>query len=168
MHQQTSLPHRQCACRIGYACRGMLQLPHPLSPADPCCSHRNAVPFSSTLSYVFCFLSSLLPYVSNVSSFTRRLFVSRVLAEYVVQGHRFNLYEDVGCYPALYNTALAYVLNSMWPVILGLISATYCSTYRMPSFHHSLLIIPYSQCLHSVHSTTDVLNSANSSPRTNP
>ncbi|KAK0432034.1 pheromone A receptor-domain-containing protein [Armillaria borealis] len=49
-----------------------------------------------------------------------------IALQYVVQGHRFNIYEDVGCYPALYNTALAYVLNSMWPVILGLISATYC------------------------------------------
>ncbi|KAK0199269.1 pheromone receptor Rcb2 B44 [Desarmillaria ectypa] len=46
--------------------------------------------------------------------------------QYVVQGHRFNLYGDFGPFPALYNTVLLYVLNCIWPVILGLISAVYC------------------------------------------
>ncbi|KAK0219082.1 pheromone receptor Rcb2 B44 [Armillaria fumosa] len=46
--------------------------------------------------------------------------------EYVVQGHRFNIYGDFGPFPALYNTALLYILNCIWPVLLGLISAVYC------------------------------------------
>nr|AVI69656.1 pheromone receptor [Cyclocybe aegerita] len=48
------------------------------------------------------------------------------LPEYVVQGHRFNLLEDIGCYPALYNTLLTFFISSMWPLLLGLVSAVYC------------------------------------------
>lgn len=48
--------------------------------------------------------------------------------EYVVQGHRFNIFENIGCYPALYNTLLTYFLSIMWPIVIGSISAVYCST----------------------------------------
>ena len=51
---------------------------------------------------------------------------SRHHAEYIVQGHRFDIFEGVGCYPAIYNTLLTYFLNSAWPIIIGLISASYC------------------------------------------
>ncbi len=44
-----------------------------------------------------------------------------------MQGHRFNIYENIGCYPALYNTLLTYFLGLMWPIIIGLISATYAA-----------------------------------------
>ncbi|RDB18294.1 Pheromone B alpha 3 receptor [Hypsizygus marmoreus] len=46
--------------------------------------------------------------------------------QYVIQGHRFNVLEDIGCYPALYNTLLAYFLSGMWPILIGLISMVYC------------------------------------------
>ncbi|KIM42063.1 hypothetical protein M413DRAFT_143772 [Hebeloma cylindrosporum] len=46
--------------------------------------------------------------------------------QYVVQGHRFNIFEDIGCYPALYNTVLTFFISSIWPIILGLISSVYC------------------------------------------
>ncbi|KAF8890814.1 putative fungal pheromoneG-protein-coupled receptor [Gymnopilus junonius] len=49
-----------------------------------------------------------------------------VALQYVVQGHRFNIFEDIGCYPALYNTLLTFFISSMWPLALGLISAVYC------------------------------------------
>nr|ANB67025.1 pheromone receptor [Agrocybe salicacicola] len=49
-----------------------------------------------------------------------------IALQYVVQGHRFNIFEDIGCYPALYNTLLTYFISFMWPVVLGLISAVYC------------------------------------------
>ncbi|KAI0946027.1 hypothetical protein AcV7_010116 [Taiwanofungus camphoratus] len=51
--------------------------------------------------------------------------ICMVLA-YVVQGHRFNIYEEIGCYPAIYNTLLAYFLVNWWPIVLGVISAVYC------------------------------------------
>ncbi|KAJ7475460.1 GPCR fungal pheromone mating factor, partial [Mycena galericulata] len=46
--------------------------------------------------------------------------------QYVVQGHRYNIMEDVGCYPTTYNTPLAYPLSYLWPNIIGLVSACYC------------------------------------------
>ncbi|KDR78096.1 hypothetical protein GALMADRAFT_245099 [Galerina marginata CBS 339.88] len=49
-----------------------------------------------------------------------------VATQYIVQGHRFNIFEDIGCYPALYNTLLTFFVSSMWPLVLGLISAVYC------------------------------------------
>lgn len=50
----------------------------------------------------------------------------RSLLAYVVQGHRFNILEDIGCTTALYNTLLTYFLVTWWPLVLGLISAVYC------------------------------------------
>ncbi|EGO28760.1 hypothetical protein SERLADRAFT_434660 [Serpula lacrymans var. lacrymans S7.9] len=49
-----------------------------------------------------------------------------IALQYIVQGHRFDIYEDVGCYPFIYNTALAFVLSDIWPIIIGIISAVYC------------------------------------------
>lgn len=46
--------------------------------------------------------------------------------EYIVQGHRFNIFEDVGCYPMTYNTPVAYPLVFCWPVAIGVVSAVYC------------------------------------------
>jgi len=45
---------------------------------------------------------------------------------YIVQGHRFNIYEGIGCSTATYNTLLAYFLVDWWPVLIGIISALYC------------------------------------------
>ncbi|KAG1789909.1 pheromone A receptor-domain-containing protein [Suillus variegatus] len=44
---------------------------------------------------------------------------------YVVQGHRFDILEDVGCWPAIYNVIPAYFLIYMWPSLLGCISFVY-------------------------------------------
>ncbi|PPQ94355.1 hypothetical protein CVT25_000683 [Psilocybe cyanescens] len=49
-----------------------------------------------------------------------------VALQYVVQGHRFNIFEEIGCYPVLYNTLLTFFISSMWPLVLGLISMVYC------------------------------------------
>jgi len=48
------------------------------------------------------------------------------IAEYVVQGHRFNIFEDIGCYPVTYNTPVSFLLVYCWPVVIGLVSAVYC------------------------------------------
>ncbi|KAJ7034233.1 fungal pheromone STE3G-protein-coupled receptor [Mycena alexandri] len=49
-----------------------------------------------------------------------------IALQYIVQGHRFNIFEDIGCYPDIYNALPAYFISSMWPVVIGLISAVYC------------------------------------------
>ncbi|KAJ7436171.1 pheromone A receptor-domain-containing protein [Mycena galericulata] len=49
-----------------------------------------------------------------------------VALQYIVQGHRFNIFEDIGCYPDLYNSLPTYFISSMWPLIIGLVSAVYC------------------------------------------
>ena len=47
---------------------------------------------------------------------------------YIVQGHRFDLFEQVGCYPHVVNMLPSYFLVVMWPIIIGVISAIYCGT----------------------------------------
>ncbi|KAJ7475477.1 pheromone A receptor-domain-containing protein [Mycena galericulata] len=49
-----------------------------------------------------------------------------VTLQYIFQGHRFNIFEDMGCYPDLYNSLPTYFISSMWPLIIGLVSAVYC------------------------------------------
>ncbi|KAF8894930.1 pheromone A receptor-domain-containing protein [Gymnopilus junonius] len=48
-----------------------------------------------------------------------------MVLHYIVQGHRFNIFEQVGCYPFTYNTPPAYFLVFMVPLPIGLISGTY-------------------------------------------
>nr|AOC97513.1 putative pheromone receptor [Flammulina velutipes] len=43
----------------------------------------------------------------------------------VVHAHRFDILEDVGCFPVTYATALSYVFYYAWPIILGSISFVY-------------------------------------------
>ncbi|THV00877.1 putative pheromone receptor [Dendrothele bispora CBS 962.96] len=52
--------------------------------------------------------------------------ILEMILQYIPQGHRFNIYEEVGCYPFTYNTWVAYVLVSSWPVAIGLVSIYYC------------------------------------------
>ena len=55
--------------------------------------------------------------------------VSDSLSDTVVQSHRFMLFEEVGCFPFTLNTPPAYPLFYAWPIFIGLVSASYCSTY---------------------------------------
>ena len=48
-----------------------------------------------------------------------------VVVAVVVQGHRFDILEDVGCYPAIVNTSLTYVLVTLWPVFIGIASLVF-------------------------------------------
>ncbi|KAJ8502461.1 hypothetical protein ONZ45_g11738 [Pleurotus djamor] len=49
-----------------------------------------------------------------------------IALQYVVSGHRFDILEDLGCQPALYNTLPTYFISYMWPILIGLASAVYC------------------------------------------
>ncbi|KDQ50788.1 hypothetical protein JAAARDRAFT_211492 [Jaapia argillacea MUCL 33604] len=44
---------------------------------------------------------------------------------FILQGHRFDIFEDVGCFPVVYNTPPAYALVAAWPLAISAISAVY-------------------------------------------
>lgn len=46
---------------------------------------------------------------------------------YVVQGHRYDIIEDLGCFFVTYNVTLAYPLYLMWPAIISFISAVFAA-----------------------------------------
>ncbi|THH33304.1 hypothetical protein EUX98_g915 [Antrodiella citrinella] len=50
----------------------------------------------------------------------------QVLCQYIVSGHRYDIFEDIGCYPYTYNTPPSYPLSQVWPLAIGLVSAVYC------------------------------------------
>jgi len=52
--------------------------------------------------------------------------VVEMCLQYIVQGHRFNIYENIGCYPFTYNVWPTYILVGAWPIAIGLVSAVYC------------------------------------------
>lgn len=48
-----------------------------------------------------------------------------MVLQYVVQGHRFNIFEDIGCYPFSYNTPLTFVLLDGPPTVISIVSGIY-------------------------------------------
>ncbi|KAJ7622027.1 pheromone B alpha 1 receptor [Roridomyces roridus] len=52
--------------------------------------------------------------------------VLQIPLQYVVQGHRYNIYEDVGCLGETFETPVAVVLYHLPPIIVGLVSGVYC------------------------------------------
>ncbi|KZT28900.1 pheromone receptor Rcb3 B43 [Neolentinus lepideus HHB14362 ss-1] len=51
--------------------------------------------------------------------------ILQMILSYIVQGHRFDIYEDIGCYPFIYNTWVAYPLSKVWPLAISMVSAVY-------------------------------------------
>jgi pheromone a factor receptor len=43
----------------------------------------------------------------------------------IPQGHRFDIYEEMGCRPAIYSTIAALLLINAWPLIIGIVSGIY-------------------------------------------
>ncbi|KIM57935.1 hypothetical protein SCLCIDRAFT_129409 [Scleroderma citrinum Foug A] len=63
-----------------------------------------------------------------------------MILQYVVQGHRFNIVEEVGCWPATVNTVASYFLVFMWPAVIGMITMVYSVlTFRQASIHRRKL-----------------------------
>lgn len=50
----------------------------------------------------------------------------QIAAQYVVSGHRFNLLEDFGPYPATVLMYPAIPLFFLWPLVIGIVSLYYC------------------------------------------
>ncbi|KAF9221756.1 STE3-domain-containing protein [Gyrodon lividus] len=72
---------------------------------------------------------------------------------YVVQGHRFDILQDVGCYPSIYNTLPAYFLVFMWPTLLGCISFVF-SLLTLRAFYKRRL--EFSQFITSNNSSLNI------------
>ncbi|KAJ3914768.1 pheromone receptor [Lentinula edodes] len=50
-----------------------------------------------------------------------------IAADIIVQGHRFDIFEEYGCSTVTFNSIVAYFLYYMWPVAIGLVSLIYSS-----------------------------------------
>ncbi|KAH9916388.1 putative fungal pheromone GPCR, STE3-type [Epithele typhae] len=57
---------------------------------------------------------------------------------YIVQGHRYNIIENIGCTPDIYNTVPAYPLVFMWPVLLGCITFVYAALTLRTFYIHRI------------------------------
>jgi pheromone a factor receptor len=88
---------------------------------------RRAIMVDLAISLGIPLLQMILRVYNDVSNSQSNLIT--LLPEYVVQGHRYNIYEDIGCFPATYNTPMAYPLVFAWPIVIGLISSVYCCKY---------------------------------------
>ncbi|TFY61852.1 hypothetical protein EVJ58_g4252 [Rhodofomes roseus] len=53
--------------------------------------------------------------------------ILQVLLYWFIQGHRFDIYEGIGCWPAIPNTILSWFIYDLWPVFFGTMTAFYCT-----------------------------------------
>lgn len=51
-------------------------------------------------------------------------------SDYTVQGHRFDIYEEAGCWPTMVNLPWAYPLVICVPLVIGLVNLVYGSKSR--------------------------------------
>ncbi|KAJ3785137.1 pheromone A receptor-domain-containing protein [Lentinula aff. detonsa] len=54
---------------------------------------------------------------------------------FVVQPRRFDIFEEIGCQPATFNTVASYILYFMWPVLIGVCSFIY-SVLTLRNFYN--------------------------------
>jgi pheromone a factor receptor len=52
-------------------------------------------------------------------------YLSNIPIEVISQGHRFNIFEELGCFPYTYTTWVALVTVSIPPIIIAFVSAVY-------------------------------------------
>ena len=45
--------------------------------------------------------------------------------ELIVEGHRFDIFEEIGCYPNVFNTLPSLVITQIWPLIILTAAAVY-------------------------------------------
>ncbi|KAJ7164153.1 STE3-domain-containing protein [Mycena filopes] len=62
--------------------------------------------------------------------------VLQIPLQYIVQGHRYNIFEDIGCLGETFETPVAIVLFHLPPLLVGCISAVYC-VLSIKSFYRS-------------------------------
>ncbi|KDQ54680.1 hypothetical protein JAAARDRAFT_135526 [Jaapia argillacea MUCL 33604] len=52
--------------------------------------------------------------------------ILQVILANIVQGHRYDIFEDIGCFPFIYLTPPSFPLVYAWPLVISLVSAGYC------------------------------------------
>ncbi|KAJ7819152.1 pheromone A receptor-domain-containing protein [Mycena leptocephala] len=61
-----------------------------------------------------------------------------IALEYIAQGHRYNIFEHIGCLGETYKTPVAVILFHLPPILIGAVLAVYCasnpSATRAPNF----------------------------------
>lgn len=55
-----------------------------------------------------------------------------IIPDIIFQDHRYVVYEEAGCFPSVYPSALAYIVIFIWPILFGSMSFVYICT---PLFH---------------------------------
>ncbi|KAG8809463.1 a-factor receptor, partial [Serendipita sp. 399] len=55
---------------------------------------------------------------------------------YVVQGHRYDILEDYGCWPTIYMTPLAIPLVLLWPLLISAVAIPYCVRSYISFYRH--------------------------------
>ena len=68
---------------------------------------------------------SLLPICMSLRHSQRIQQWFRISVDYISQGHRFDVYEDVGCKDSIYNTWVAVISIQLPPLLMGCASAVY-------------------------------------------
>jgi len=71
--------------------------------------------------------------------------ILQMALQIVVEGHRFDIVEEFGCYPHTYNTVVAFFLQYMWPVVLHAVTLV----YSCASGSHGLSYLCDSSCFRS-------------------
>ncbi|KAF9555104.1 STE3-domain-containing protein [Agrocybe pediades] len=59
----------------------------------------------------------------------------QMILQVIVQGHRYDIWGDIGCLPTTVNTPPAYPLSFVWPNVISLVSAVYC-VLTLKAFMH--------------------------------
>lgn len=62
--------------------------------------------------------------------------IMEMILQYIPQGHRFNIFGEIGCFPFTYNTPVAVALVMVPPILIGLVSAVY-SVLAIRAFNKS-------------------------------
>ena len=114
--------HHKGSSSLVDAYGGVSYLPSPFTVYSR--STRNNARLSSTLAFAFSFRSSTWSLVRIL--LRSKPTIADLSKAFVVQGHRFDIYEQIGCFPVIYNTIPAFFLVHMWPIVLGLCSAWFC------------------------------------------
>jgi pheromone a factor receptor len=62
--------------------------------------------------------------------------IMEMILHYIPQGHRFNIYGEIGCFPTTYLTTVGFVIVYVPPVAIGSVSAVY-SVLAIRAFNKS-------------------------------